>query len=179
MNGLALKNRTLWQDGSSTVNTEYLYNKLLDGGDIDRLFVEEITPEIKIYNQHTSQPLSVKKDLVPISREWKIPAFYKDMDVRLHVLKRLDEEIVVANFTDVEIEKRIARVQMELNLWETNNMIMLLAALIYIVDEFVSNNIVWGTGRGSSCSCYILYLIGLHDVDSVHYNLDIREFFRN
>jgi len=46
------------------------------------------------------------------------------------------------------------------------------------VNIFEENKVVWGTGRGSSCASYILYLIGIHQVDSVKYDLDLGEFFR-
>jgi DNA polymerase III alpha subunit len=41
-----------------------------------------------------------------------------------------------------------------------------------------SNNIVWGVGRGSSVASYVLYLLGVHKVDSIKYGLDIREFLK-
>jgi len=40
------------------------------------------------------------------------------------------------------------------------------------------NNLVWGVGRGSSVSSYLLYLIGVHKVDSYKYRLDIKEFLK-
>ena len=48
----------------------------------------------------------------------------------------------------------------------------------YIIDTLRENNIVWGVGRGSSVSSYMLYLIGVHKVDSIKYNLNINEFIR-
>jgi DNA polymerase III alpha subunit len=41
-----------------------------------------------------------------------------------------------------------------------------------------AKNIVWGVGRGSSCSSYLLYLLGLHEVDVVKYDVDISDFIR-
>jgi DNA polymerase III alpha subunit len=40
------------------------------------------------------------------------------------------------------------------------------------------NKIVWGVGRGSSVASYVLYLIGVHRIDSIKYDLDIREFLK-
>jgi len=37
---------------------------------------------------------------------------------------------------------------------------------------------MWGVGRGSSVSSYILYLIGVHKIDSIKYDLDYKEFLR-
>jgi DNA polymerase III alpha subunit len=40
------------------------------------------------------------------------------------------------------------------------------------------NNIVWGVGRGSSVASYVLYLLGIHKIDSIKYNLSPDEFFK-
>jgi DNA polymerase III alpha subunit len=40
------------------------------------------------------------------------------------------------------------------------------------------HNIVWGVGRGSSVASYVLYLIGVHKINSMYYDLDIEEFLR-
>ena len=47
-----------------------------------------------------------------------------------------------------------------------------------LVDVSKENNIVLGVGRGSSVASYILYLLGIHKVDSLAYNLDIKEFLK-
>jgi len=47
-----------------------------------------------------------------------------------------------------------------------------------MVDTFRKNNVVWGVGRGSSVSSYVLYLLGVHRVDSIKYKLNINEFLR-
>ena len=57
-------------------------------------------------------------------------------------------------------------------------MIDLLYYLKYLVDTMRKNNIVWGVGRGSSVASYVLYLIGIHRIDSIKYNLDINEFLK-
>ena len=46
------------------------------------------------------------------------------------------------------------------------------------VDFMRSNNIVWGVGRGSSVASYVLYLIGVHRVNSIQYDPGLREFLR-
>jgi len=48
----------------------------------------------------------------------------------------------------------------------------------YFVDTMQANNVVWGVGRGSSVASYVLYLIGVHKIDSIKYNLDWQEFLR-
>jgi len=54
----------------------------------------------------------------------------------------------------------------------------LLRYMIYLVDFMREHTIVWGVGRGSSVASYVLYLIGVHKIDSIQYGLDWREFLR-
>ena len=48
----------------------------------------------------------------------------------------------------------------------------------YIIDTLRENNVVWGVGRGSSVASYVLFLLGVHKIDSVKYNLPLEEFFK-
>jgi len=70
------------------------------------------------------------------------------------------------------------RVSEELEAFIEHDMLDLLFCLKYIVDTLRSNNVVWGVGRGSSVASYVLYLLGVHKIDSLKYNLDWREFLR-
>ena len=76
--------------------------------------------------------------------------------------------------TDVENN----RVLEELELFVQYDMINLLCYLKYLVDTMRENNIVWGVGRGSSVASYCLYLLGVHKIDSIKFELDIREFLK-
>jgi DNA polymerase III alpha subunit len=58
------------------------------------------------------------------------------------------------------------------------NLFQLLQYLKYLVDTMRKHNIVWGVGRGSSVASYVLYLIGVHKINSMYYDLDIEEFLR-
>ena len=66
----------------------------------------------------------------------------------------------------------------ELQQYRQRNLFPLLKQMKYIVDTLRQNNIVWGVGRGSSVASYVLFLIGIHRVDSVKYDLPIEEFFK-
>ena len=70
------------------------------------------------------------------------------------------------------------RVSEELEAFIEHGMLELLFVLKYIVDTLRDNNVVWGVGRGSSVASYVLYLIGVHRINSLKYNLDWREFLR-
>jgi DNA polymerase III alpha subunit len=70
------------------------------------------------------------------------------------------------------------RVSEELEAFIEHGMLDLLFCLKYIVDTLRTNNVVWGVGRGSSVASYVLYLLGVHKIDSIKYNLDWQEFLR-
>jgi len=63
-------------------------------------------------------------------------------------------------------------------LYIDRELIDLLRYLKYFVDTMRANNIVWGLGRGSSVASYVLYLIGVHRINSMYYDLDIGEFLK-
>jgi DNA polymerase III alpha subunit len=75
-------------------------------------------------------------------------------------------------------EENYNRLIEELQLYRNHNMLPVLRQMKYLVDTLRSNDVVWGVGRGSSVASYVLYLIGVHKIDSVKYNLPIEEFFK-
>jgi len=77
-----------------------------------------------------------------------------------------------------ETEEQRTRVSLELELFIKNDMYDILHVMKYIVDTLRKNNVLWGVGRGSSVASYVPYLIGVHKIDSIKYNLPIEEFFK-
>ena len=57
-------------------------------------------------------------------------------------------------------------------------MLPVLQFLKYLVDTCENHNVVLGVGRGSSVASYCLYLLGVHRIDSIKYELDIKEFLK-
>ena len=97
---------------------------------------------------------------------WHMPERYKQLDIAKYLLDLCR--------TDAELQ----RVGTELLLYQERDMFDLLRFLVYIVDVMREQDIVWGVGRGSSVASYVLYLIGVHKIDSLYYDLDIEEFLR-
>ena len=87
-------------------------------------------------------------------------------------------DLMVMLYDQCETDEQRDRVSQELELFIKNGMYDVLHVMKYIVDTLRENNIVWGVGRGSSVASYVLYLIGVHKVDSIKYNLPIEEFFK-
>ena len=97
---------------------------------------------------------------------WNYDAVYDKLNLKEFFLSKCDSE-----------EGR-ERVLYELNLYEEYNMTKLLRCMIWLVDYMEEKQIFWGLGRGSSVASYCLFLIGLHLVDSVKYDLDVHEFLK-
>jgi hypothetical protein len=96
-----------------------------------------------------------------------MPTEYQTLNVRKHIL---------SNYTLNNVQ--LARVDLELNEFEQRNLTDLLRFLVYFIDTIRTNNIVYGVGRGSSIASYVLYLLKVHRIDSLKYNLDIKEFLK-
>ena len=170
-----LDNRRLWCDGSISVNPKDVSTFMLKHKSA-KIFTKSISNEIIEYNRlvDKSEQITKKQDLELDDIEWVIPIQYKTLDITDFIFEKLFQQ--ETNLSDEENMIRINRIQYELKKFKEYDLIGLLRTLIYIVDEFTANNIVWGVGRGSSVSSYILYLIGIHDIDSVEYELDFDEF---
>lgn len=99
---------------------------------------------------------------------WYMPPEYKELDVEKFLLGKIGGKLT----------KEWARCLEELDAFKQRDMYPLLRYMIYLVDVMRENGIVWGVGRGSSVASYILYLIGVHKIDSIKYDLDFKEFLR-
>jgi DNA polymerase III alpha subunit len=97
---------------------------------------------------------------------WYIPDEYLELDIAKFVLDKCN--------TEAELQ----RAGEELLLYQERDMFVLLQYLKYLVDTMRKNNIVWGVGRGSSVSSFVLYLIGIHRINSLYYDLSIDEFLK-
>lgn len=98
--------------------------------------------------------------------KWSMPEEYKNFDIAKWLLEQCS--------TDEQLQ----RVGHELFMFQDRNLFDLLKFMKYLVDTMRKNNIVWGVGRGSSVASYVLYLIGVHKIDSIYYQLDIEEFLK-
>lgn len=87
-------------------------------------------------------------------------------------------DLIQQIYTKCITDEQKIRVLKELQLFGEHNMIDLLHYLKYLVDTMRLNKVVWGVGRGSSVASYVLYLIGVHKIDSLKYDLDINEFLK-
>lgn len=146
-------------------NPEQIIKKTLTDTDIsipENLEIENIPKFIKYVS------LNISKEEFDLSNQsnWFMPDEYKKIDIAKYVLDLCTE--------DYELQ----RVGEELLLFQERGLFPLLCFCKYLVDEMRKNNVVWGVGRGSSVSSYVLYLLGIHRINSLHYGLSIDEFLK-
>lgn len=87
-------------------------------------------------------------------------------------------DIIEWLYNKCSTKEQKARVGVELELFAQHGMYELLIYLKYLVDTMRQHKVLWGVGRGSSVSSYCLFLIGVHKIDSLKYNLSINEFLK-
>jgi DNA polymerase III alpha subunit len=126
------------------------------------LSIENI-PDLKVYTD-----LGIALDEFDEQRQsqWLFPKEYKDMDIAKWILEQCTSE------------SELQRAGEELLLFQDRDMFILLKYLKYLVDTMRDNNIVWGVGRGSSVASFVLFLIGVHRINSLYYDLSIDEFLK-
>jgi DNA polymerase III alpha subunit len=90
----------------------------------------------------------------------------------------VQENLVEMLYGMCTTEEQRKRVDEELTLFIQHGMFDLLFYLKYLIDTMREHKIVWGVGRGSSVASYVLYLLGIHKIDSIKYKLDIKEFLK-
>jgi len=116
--------------------------------------------------QYEPSSQTVKEFDEELRNRWFIPDEYRDFDIAKFVLDQCADEA------------ELQRAGEELLLYQERDMFMLLRYLKYLVDTMRKHNIVWGVGRGSSVSSFVLYLIGIHKINSLYYDLSIHEFLK-
>ena len=101
-----------------------------------------------------------------LQSEWFMPEKYKNLNIHNYILTKAEEG------------KETERAALELGEFEDRGMLDLLRYMVYLVDFMRENKIIWGVGRGSSVASFVLYLIGIHKINPIQYELDWQEFLR-
>ena len=170
------------QYGQAYTTEEELFDMLYSNPELDisQFLVRDPTE----YNQscqktYSDLPLLQKyipldyKEEVPVElfdqvqqENWYMPEEYKSLNIAQYLLDLCT--------TEAELQ----RVGQELILYQERDLFNLLRYLKYFVDTMRKNSVIWGIGRGSSVASYALYLLGVHRINSIYYDLDIEEFLK-
>ena len=148
---------------------ESLKGMLVDSSvDIERTveFVENFPNSLIHYKFDKENNVTVADWDMIQQKTWFMPNEYIQLDIAQYIL----------NLCTSEAE--LQRCGEELLLYQERNLFPLLQYLKYLVDVMTQNQVIWGVGRGSSVASFVLYKLGVHRINSLHYNLDIHEFLR-
>jgi DNA polymerase III alpha subunit len=128
--------------------------------------VAELHAELDLLDSYHNINMSVEEFDRVLQTNWRMPQEYRELDIAEYILSLCQKE------------HELQRVGQELLLYQERDLFDLLRYLKYLVDTLRKNNVVWGVGRGSSVASYVLFLIGVHKIDSLYYNLNIDEFLK-
>ncbi|HEY6436098.1 MAG TPA: hypothetical protein VIY47_05885 [Ignavibacteriaceae bacterium] len=165
--------------GQAILSSDNLRELLLQGKNIGHLNVI-FDEDVKLFLEHQSELLQETITFLEepeenltfdefhekCADEWIFPSIYQQIDVKSWLLDKC------------KTQQEIDRVLEEYTLYEERELIMLLRLLIFLVDYMRENKFIWGVGRGSSVSSYILYLIGIHRVNPLKYGLEIKDYLK-
>lgn len=143
-----------------------LANFLVTDPDQYNQSVKELFVDLPLLKKYSALDVNLEQFDSANQANWLMPEEYKNFDIAQWVLDQC------------KAEHELQRVGQELLLFQEKNLFSLLQYLKYLVDTMRKHNIVWGVGRGSSIASYVLYLIGVHRIDSIYYDLPIEEFLK-
>jgi len=152
---------SMLMQGSSDIQSDILVDTDIKTHDLS--YILDHVPHFIKYNDAIEE-LSVEEFDTAMQSNWYMPQQYKDMDIAKFILDKCT--------SDAELQ----RAGEELLLFIKQDLIDLLKYLTYIVDIMRENDIVWGVGRGSSVASFVLFLLGVHKINSLYYDLTITEF---
>ena len=147
------------QDPHRTIKRALVENDIK----FDEVLQLENSPELI---QYSKLDMTVEQFDNQMQSNWLMPEQYKTMDIAQYVLNQCQGEA------------ELQRAGKELLLFQERDMFVLLRYLKYLVDTMRENNILWGVGRGSSVASFVLFLLGIHRINSLYYDLSIDEFLK-
>ena len=173
---IELEDYSITDTGDTVVTRDFLVKKALSGEPLEG-YLAEFHEDIKRYNYRNPDspiPFWEEGELEGPSEEsyeWTIPQEYQELNVWDYVLEKYME----FGFEDDAYENRIAY---ELSEMEKRGFFPFIRCIIYVLDTFRANGVVWGVGRGSACASLLFYVIGATKVDPIEYEIPIEEFLK-
>jgi len=170
-----LNNRTILDDGTVICTDSAIVEMLYAGQNIQSV-TAQVSEDVELYNQ-----VDKFLDTNYGSTDTADGEIYQDVNWFAHWLTpepwtSLDVETVIMSKCKTDQERE--RVNTELELFRERNMLPVLQHLMYLVDHWREKNILWGVGRGSSVSSFVLFLIGINRINPLEYELTIDEFLK-
>ena len=175
MNDLVnLYNRVIDKDGNVVYFPESLIELMYKGEIPSEILFPKDDPDVVAFNRYAYENYDELEYKLPekllTHNERKNDWFYPDSYDQINLIDYFAQRC--------STKEQVERVLLELELYQQKGFEKFLRCCIFLSDKINENKWVIGVGRGSSCASYLLYLLKIHLVDSLKYNLDIREFLK-
>lgn len=170
-----LGNRQILEDGTVLLSDDAAMEALYAGARLEGQLLHQ-SEAVELYN-HSIRTLDLTLDRLCVNGRdslpntdwyaaWLTPQNWAEVDVLEYCLQLCSND-----------DQRI-RVCEEIKMFQERDMIPVLQHLMWLVYNFRQRGIVWGVGRGSSVSSYVLFLIGINRIDPLKFDLDVSEFLK-
>lgn len=168
-------NRSMLDDGTVICSQAALMELLYSGKDLVGTFCsdprdqEEWESAARLCDSALPGPVHANGKMfsgISWAEHWNTPEPYASIDIREWCLARCSN--------DQEIQRALD----EISLFEKNGMIPVMRHLVYCVDVWRKNGVLWGVGRGSSVCSFVLHLIGINRINPFEYGLEITEWIK-
>lgn len=175
---LDLHDRYVLDDASVVLRRKALLSCIRNGIDTGTLTAEkskEVERHNKLSKAEKRITIAVADDVpgvVPAWRyEWSTPEPYKS----LNLISFCYETLAKLGLTQ---DRYFIRVAQEIAEIEEREMEGFIRHVWYVTADMDARKVVRGVGRGSSCASLVLFLLGVHFVDPVLYDIPLMEFFK-
>ena len=158
--------RLLLSDGTSIFDDDsYIFNMFNDSvKDNDRVIESD---DSIAYDKKYNKNISYKEPLESIESksESHTEDFSDELLNYIHSSKR---------FSHLD-ERGLERIEYEYSFFEKTNNIKFLYDIMNLIKKFKEDGVVWGVGRGSSVASLLLYVMEVHDINPLKYDIDFSE----
>jgi len=167
---IELDDRILLNDGTSVVNTDTVIEYLFEKGNVPDYIKTIETKDVKRFE---------KKFQTKITQDIEDVEIQPDTSFDEEELSDIVFEIYARKPDDVSDYDHETRFEQEMSYIIANDHQKVIVMLYHLVEKFKKDDVVWGVGRGSSVASYVLFLLGIHDINPIKYNINPKEFYKS
>lgn len=177
-----LNDRVLRFDGVSIVDADQLLGLIRRGVPTKNLRVVAETADVAQFNELVTaedQIAEFSEEPLELTFSWKLPPEFLHLNIDQHVQAVFRERLPSLAYSSAQQVAALNRITEELREFRLRGMDDVLRTIIFVLHRFQETRQVWGVGRGSSCASYILFLLGLHVVDAMKFDIPLSEFLHD
>lgn len=160
-------NRLITRSGKSVVSSETLALRIALGYDTSHLVTPESEDTEKFeYKTGKSIKFMEEHDNPPEPKE-QTEGYQEKVDYILEAVRESDR------FSGDE--KELNRLDEEMEYFFKTGNIHFVYDVLKLIERFKKEDTLWGVGRGSSCASFLMYVLGINDVNPLIYNISFTE----